>query len=324
MSRRYISQYGEGENIDEIYVASEKQLRANRNGNLYLQVRLSDKTGSMTGMLWNANDRLYDMFENGDYLRATGTTQHYNGNLQAILNRVEPVDASRVDETDFVTIGRQQLDAMTSRVSEILRSVSNVHLRNLADCYLMDDAFMQDFRGAPAGIKNHHAYRGGLLEHVLSLLELCDIVAPRYPDLNRDILILGAFLHDSGKTGELNYERELSYSDEGQLIGHLVIGAEILDQKIKQAEELAGEAFPQSLRLALKHIILSHHGEYEYGSPKLPMTLEAVALHYLDSLDARMHNISELIKSDANSDSNWTTYQPALGRKFCKGLGDAS
>jgi len=319
MSRRFINQFGDREPVDEVFLAAEKQLRTNRQGNLYMQMRLSDRSGSVTAMMWNAGEKVYRSFENGDYLRVQGTAQYYNGALQMILNQIEMIDARDVDESDFVTLGTMDIDQLAERLREMLRAMSNFPLRNLAECFLMDEEFMDGLTSAPAGVKNHHAYRGGLLEHVLSLMELTAVVAPQYPDIDRDLLLTGAFLHDAGKIRELTYERDLGYSDEGQLIGHLVIAVGMLDQKVREAEELSGEPFPDELALRLKHMIVSHHGEYEFGSPKLPMTLEAIALHYLDNLDAKMHSIGQLIRDDANTDSQWTPYQANLGRKLFKG-----
>lgn len=318
MGRRFISQLGESESIDQVFLASDKQLRANRNGNLYLQLRLSDRTGSVTGMMWNASDQVYGSFDNGDYVRIVGATQFYNGSLQLIVNRVEVVDAARVDESEFVTLGPREIDRMASRVAELLRSMASPQLRTLAECFLVDETFMRKFSQAPAGVKHHHAYRGGLLQHVLSLMELTRVVAPRYPEVDADLLLMGAFVHDLGKIEELAYERELAYSDAGQMVGHLVIGVELLSEKASEAERLGGEPFPADLLLRLKHIVVSHHGQYEFGSPKLPMTLEAVALHFLDNLDAKLYTVGQLIREDVNSDSDWTTYQPSLGRKLYK------
>lgn len=319
MTRRFITQFGEREAIDEIFLAADKQVRANRNGNLYLQVRLTDKTGSMNGMLWNVTDQIDDAFHAGDYVKIQGTTQFYNGALQVILSRVERIDSARVDESDFITLSSAQVERFVARLTELLRGMRSYPLRNLAECFLVDETFMARFTSAPAGIKNHHAYRGGLLEHVVSLLELVAVVAPLYPELNSDLLLMGAFLHDLGKVEELLYERELAYSDEGQLIGHLVIGVGMLNDRVRETERLSGEAFPRELQLRLQHMIVSHHGAYEFGSPKLPMTLEAIALHLLDNLDAKMHGIGELMRTDANSDSAWTAYQANLGRKLFKG-----
>ncbi len=319
MSRRFISQFGEGETVDQVFLASEKQLRTNRNGNLYIQLRLSDRTGTLNSMLWNANERLYGGFENGDFLRVQGTIQLYNGAIQMIVNRIDRVEPETVDEEDFITVGTREIETLAERLSEMLRGIKNFSLRSLAECFLMDETFMAQFSAAPAGIKNHHAYKGGLLQHVVNVMELANLIAPRYPELDGDLLLVGAFLHDAGKIRELCYERELSYSDEGQLIGHLVIAVSMLEEKAKQAQELSGEPVPDEIMLRLKHMIVSHHGQYDFGSPKLPMTLEANALHYLDSLDSKMHTFQQLVAEDINTDSTWTTYHPSLGRKIFKG-----
>jgi 3'-5' exoribonuclease len=319
MSRRFITQLADQEKVDQVFLVSEKQLRANRNNNLYLQMRLADRTGSVTGMLWNANDHLYGLFNNGDFLRVQGTAQVYNGALQMIVNRIERVEAETVDQADFVTLAEVEIAKFTARLAAHLRGLRNEHLRNLAESFLVDEAFMAKFTSAPAGVKNHHAYKGGLLQHVVGLIELCASVAPHYPELDADLLTFGAFLHDVGKIEELTYQRELGYSDEGQMIGHVVIGVVILDQKIRETVALANEEFPLELALRLKHMIVSHHGQYDFGSPKLPMTLEAIALAQLDDLDAKIHSIGQLIREDANTDSPWTPYVANLQRKFYKG-----
>ena len=302
-----------------MFLVADKQLRANRNGNLYLQLRLTDKTGSLTGMLWNASDSTFNSVATGNYLRVAGTTQIYNGQLQMIVTRIEPTDPRQIDEQDFVTVSNEEIDRLARRLTELLRGVKNVHLRNLAECFLADEEFMAKFTTAPAGIKNHHAYRGGLLAHVVSLMEVCRVVAPLYPELDGDLLLLGAFLHDAGKIDELVYERELGYSDAGQLIGHVVMVIGTVEDKVAESERLSAEKFPPELLLRLKHLIVSHHGEYEFGSPKLPMTLEAIALHLLDNLDAKLYSVAQIMKEDAGGDSSWTSYNPALGRKFFKG-----
>jgi 3'-5' exoribonuclease len=319
MSRRYVNQLGEHESVDEIFLAAEKQLRANRNGNLYLTLRLSDRSGSLTGMMWNANDALYGSFENGDFLRVRGTTQFYNGTLQMIVNQIERENPNKVNESDFVTLTSADTERLARRLGEMLRGVENYHLRNLAECFLMDEAFMAGLSTAPAGVKKHHAYRGGLLQHVVHIMELTQVIAPLYPEVDRHVLLMGAFLHDVGKIEELTYERDLAYSDAGQLLGHVVLAVGMLDRKIEEAERLSEESFPDELALRLKHMILSHHGQYEFGSPKLPMTLEAIALHLLDNLDAKLASVGQLMREDANIESNWTPYQADMQRKFFKG-----
>ena len=319
MSRRFVKELGDGEVVDQVFLASEKQLRTNRNGNLYLQVRLSDKTGSLTAMLWNANQKHYDGFDNGDFVRIKGNAQLFNGGMQVLVKEIDKSSESAIDPADFVTLSTGDVENMVGRVAELLRGMRNVNLRNLAECFLVDEQFMLGFRSAPAGIKNHHAYQGGLLEHVLSLMELVTLVAPRYPGVDADVLLMGAFMHDMGKIRELTYQPDLGYSDVGQLIGHLVLGVTMLDEMIVETEKQSGEPFPVELANHLRHLIVSHHGEYEFGSPKLPMTLEAIALHMLDNLDAKLHSYQQLIEEDVNKSSSWTVYHPALGRKIYKG-----
>ncbi len=321
MSRAFVNQLNDGQGIDEVYLASEKQLRPNRAGNLYLQVRLSDKSGSLVAMLWNANQKQFESFNNGDFVRVTGNAQLYNGGMQIIARDIASAEDRKIDESDFITISQAGVEKLAGRMAEMLREMRNVHLRDLAECLLADEAFMAKFKKAPAGIKNHHAYHGGLIEHVVSLMEVARFVANRYPRLDGDLLLIGAMLHDVGKIDELAYERDLGYRDAGQLIGHMVMGVEILQQKIAETERLSGESFPDSLAMQLKHLIVSHHGHLEFGSPVLPMTLEAIALHLIDNLDARMHGIAQLIDEDANPSSAWTTYQPSLSRKIFKGSG---
>ncbi len=320
MSRRFVKELSDGETIDQVFLASEKQLRTNRNGNLYLQLRLSDKSGSITAMLWNAQQKHFDSFNNGDFVRLKGTSQLYNGAMQVLAKQVEKSDGQGIDEADFITLSNESVEKLVARVAELLRSLTNVHLRNLAECFLVDETFMKGLRTAPAGVKNHHAYHGGLLEHIVSLMEVCHLVAPRYPQLDAELLLFGAFIHDIGKIRELTYSPDLGYSDAGQLIGHLVQGVSMLDEMVIETEKQSGEDFPQDLANQLRHMIVSHHGQYEYGSPKLPMTLEAIALHFLDSLDARIHNVSQLIEDDVNKESPWTVYHPALGVKIYKSL----
>ena len=318
-SRRFISQLGERENIDDVFVVTEKQLRPNKNGNLYLMMRLSDRTGTVNAMMWNANDRTGRDFESGDYVRIEGATQHYNGNLQIIVSHVEPAEPAIINEEELLQVDQQQGEKLMSRLADLVRSVSDVNLQYLGEAFLVDEKMMRNFKLAPAGIKAHHAYQGGLLEHVVSLMELAVLVAKQYDEVDQDLLVMGAFLHDIGKVRELTYEKGLGYSDEGQLIGHLTIGIEMLDEKISEAEKLSGEKFPLETALRLKHMLQSHHGLPEYGSPKVPMTFEAVALRNLDELDSKIATFRQVIRDDVNDGSGWTNYQPNLGRKLFKG-----
>ncbi len=319
MSRRYATQFAHNEHVNQVFIATDKNLRPNRNGNYYLQLGLADRSGSIDARLWNASEKDYKDIENGDYVMVDGSTQLFQGNMQLIINSIRRARPDEVDEGDFMVRQPAEIDQYATRLAKILRGIKTPELKNLAECFLMDDEFMGKFTAAPAGMKNHHAYQGGLLEHVVCVMELVLLVAPRYPQLDVDKLLIGAFLHDASKVDELSYEREIAYTDEGQLLGHMVMAMSLVDSKITEAERLSGEPFPKSLAIEIKHMIISHHGEYEYGSAKLPMTLEAVALHQLDNLDAKIASFTALIADCPNSDSNWTQYFGNLGRKLYKG-----
>jgi len=324
MSRKFVSHLRPEETVNEVYLVSSRQLRPNRNGVLYLQMRLSDRTGSIDARLWNADQSLLERVLPGGYVRVEGVTQVYQGNLQIILSRVKPVPAEEVDPADFLPLTQQKLDQNLNYLAQILRSVENPHLRALLEVFLTDEEFMAKLAKVPAGVSFHHAYPGGLVVHLVTMLELAQAMAPLYPAVNRDLLLVGVFLHDIGKTAELATDFESNYTDEGQLLGHLALGLEMLNEAIPKAEELVGEQFPSELRLRLKHMILSHHGEYEFGSFRLPMTPEAVALHCLDYLDSRMAACLERIQGDPLPEGTWTSYCPVLNRKFYKGAGSTT
>jgi 3'-5' exoribonuclease len=319
MPRRFVSQFGHQEAVDQTFLASQKQLRPNRNGNLYLQVELSDRSGAISARMWNATESEYRNFDDGDFVRVEGTTQVFQGAIQLIATNICKARYEEIDHADFMPVTPAEIDRLARRLAELLRGMANPHLRTLADCFLLDDEFMKKFTRAPAGVKNHHAYVGGLLEHVVNLMEVVKVVAPCYPALDSDLLLMGAFLHDMGKIDELSYDRGFAYTDEGQLIGHVVMAVGVVDQKVREAEKLSGESIPTELVLRIKHMIVSHHGQYEYGSPKLPMTLEAVALHQLDNLDAKVFSFQQLMRDDANVESSWTSYHPSITRKLFKG-----
>jgi 3'-5' exoribonuclease len=323
-TRRFVSQLGHNEQISQVFLASDKQLRPNRNGNLYLQLQLSDRSGAIATRLWNASEADYKAFENGDFVLVEGATQLFQGNMQMIATAIRRARPDEVDEADFIILQTEQIDRLAGRLAEILRTIRTPALRNLAECFLMDTEFMGKFTTAPAGMKNHHAYKGGLLEHVVGLMELVLVVAPRYPQVDQDKLLVGAYLHDAAKTDELSYDRDIAYTDEGQLLGHMVLAMTLIDDKVREAERLSGEPFPKSLVTEIKHMVISHHGEYEFGSAKLPMTLEAVALHHLDNLDAKLASFTQLINDCPNVESNWTQYHANLGRKLYKGASGAA
>ena len=289
MSRRFVDQLTDGEPVDEVYLLTDKQLRANRNGNHFIQLELRDRSGVITGRLWNAGEPLFRTFENGDFLAIRGKVQLFQGTLQIILSGLEKIDGNQIELPDFLPHTEHDVGKLLDRLRTFLRKVGNFHLKALGECYMMDDRFLSGFCEVPAGIRVHHAYIGGLLEHVVTMLDIGDRLLPLYPEIDKDLLVVGIFLHDSGKVRELSYSRAFGYSNEGQLVGHLSIGVEMLDEMARKVPELTGEPFPPELLMRLKHMILSHHGTLEFGSPKVPMTPEAVALHAIDHLDTRIH-----------------------------------
>ena len=326
--RRYVQQLADGDAVEEVFLVVDKQLRANRQGNRFLQLDLRDRTGSIGARLWNATEQQARSFEPGDFLLVKGKVQLFQGALQMILSHVQRVPPEQVELVDFLPHTEQDVSKLYERLRALLRKVEEPHLQALAQCFLMDEGFVQAFSRAPAGVRNHHAYVGGLLEHVVTMLDAADRIAPLYPELNRDLLLMGVFLHDVGKVRELTYERTFGYSDEGQLVGHLVIGAEMLGVYARRVSDLTGEPFPQELLLRLKHLIVSHHGALEFGSPTLPMTPEAIALHYLDNFDAKLHAFTRDIREDPNAAASWTPFNQALQRRLFKGgrapAGDAA
>lgn len=324
MSRRFVDQLRDGDNLDDVYLVTDKQLRANRNGNLYLLLELRDRSGGISGRMWNAGDQIARGFDPGDFLHVTGKVQLFQGALQVIVNTIDRVEPQRVDLNDFLPHTEQSVPKLMERLRGYLLRLGNPHLRALAECFLMDEEFVRGFATCPAGVKLHHAYVGGLLEHVVSMMDAADKLLPLYPAVDRDLLLMGVFLHDAGKTRELTYARAFGYSDEGQLIGHIPIAVEMLTGAAAKVPDLTGEPVPRELMLRLHHMILSHHGELNYGSPKVPMTPEAMMLHLIDLMDTRMHMVLRELREDRNNPSAWTPYNANLGRRIYKGgaLGD--
>jgi 3'-5' exoribonuclease len=319
MSRQFVAQLKDGDAVDEVFLVTDKQMRANRNGNLYLQMELRDYTGSMSARLWNVGEHLFRSFDDGDFLNVRGKVQLFQGALQMILSHIDRVEPEKLDLSDFLPHTEQDVSKLLERLRTLLRKLNNHHLKALVECFLIDEELVRGLCRAPAGVRNHHAYVGGLLEHIVTLLDAAERILPLYPDLDRDVLLVGIFLHDIGKVRELSYDRAFAYTDEGQLIGHITIGVEMLNEKVAKVPDLTGEPFPRELLLRIKHMILSHHGSYEYGSPRLPMTAEAIALTYLDNFDAKVHSFTRDIREDKNQTSNWTPFNQSLQRRLFKG-----
>jgi 3'-5' exoribonuclease len=319
MTRRYVKQLTPGESVNCVFLVVDKQIRVNRQGSSYLHLEVRDRSGTIEARFWNVGEEVARGFDPGDYVIVRGKVQHFQGLNQIIVSGVDPTTSPEIEPSEFLPPAVADADKLVARLREMLRGIKDLHLRALADCFLIDETFFQKFTRAPAGMRNHHAYHGGLLEHVVTMLTAADRIVDLYPAVDRDLLLCGIFLHDVGKVDELTYEQAFGYSDEGQLVGHLVMGVGILREKISRASELLGEPFPDELRLRLEHMIVSHHGSAEFGSPKLPMTPEAIALHYLDNLDAKIHVFAREVDEASNQTTAWTAYNPSLNRRIFKG-----
>jgi len=319
MTRRFVTELADGEAVEDVFLVSDKQLRANRNGNFYIQVDLRDRSGIINARLWNAGEPVFRSFDVGDFVRARGKVQLFQGALQVILSGLDKVESGSVELTDFLPHTTQDIGALLQKLKDSLHKIGNPHLRALAECFSMDDDFVRDFCTVPAGVRNHHAYVGGLLEHVVNLLDAAERLLPLYPSVDRDLLLAGVFLHDCGKVRELTCKKAFAYTDEGQLIGHITIGVEMVTEKSAEAVKLTGEPFPPELLLRVKHMILSHHGQLDFGSPVVPMTPEAIMLATLDNLDAKVNTFARDIREDRNATSAWTPYNQSLQRRLFKG-----
>jgi 3'-5' exoribonuclease len=313
MSRKFISQLNGGTTIDEIFLVQNKDLRTTKTGSLYIQAQLSDRTGLIDARMWDASTPFFESLGNDTFLRIKGRTEVYQNKIQLIMKHISKTSQEDIKLEDYLPSTDKDVNEMFSELKNIIGSIKQPFLQKLLNLFLSDKDFCRDFCSAPAAVRYHHAFLGGLLEHTLSVAKLGDKIAPLYPNINRDLLVCGIILHDIGKISELCYEKNFNYTDEGHLIGHLISGVLIVEEKAKQIDN-----FPKTLLDLLRHMILSHHGEYEWGSPKLPTTLEALALHYLDNIDAKIHAFDKAISEDKDPGDNWTVYNKMFERKLFK------
>ncbi len=320
MEHHFINEMQPGGQIaDQIFLIASKDLRTTTNGSLYIHAMLADKTGQMVARMWQTTEGQYKMMPSGGFMRFRGRIESYKGNLQFIIDGMNEVKTEEVRMADFLPTTERDVDEMWEQVKSILRAIKDRDLLQLIKYFVEDEKLVANFKRAPAAVAMHHAYIGGLLEHTLNLLELARVVIPRYPELSLDLALAGLFLHDIGKTEELKYATNFQYTDQGQLLGHLVHCVIWIEEKVREVEKATGKTFPQEKKWTLQHIVLSHHGEYEFGSPKLPAMPEAIAVHYLDNLDAKIHQCLSAIQDDKDDESNWTEYVRALGRRIYKG-----
>ncbi|KPK35914.1 MAG: hypothetical protein AMJ65_16975 [Phycisphaerae bacterium SG8_4] len=310
MGHKFVNQIGPGETIDDVYIAKDPILRSTTRGDLYIAMFLSDRTGQLNGRMWQATETIYKALPKPGFVHVQGRSELYQNNLQIIINNVSVVDADKVRIDDYLARTDKDIDKMFEEVKEIVGRIENPQLKALVGEFLADVELMERFCNAPAAMKLHHACIGGLLEHTHNTLRVAVTILPFYPSVQADLVLAGIFLHDIGKTEELAYDMAFSYTDSGQLIGHVAKSLLMVNQKAEALRARGVQVNPEVVD-ALGHIILSHHGAYEFGSPKLPATAEAFMVNCIDDLDAKVGQVLEAINTEV-SDSNWTAWKNAL------------
>jgi len=307
----FIDEIKENEPVDSLFLVREKSFGVTKNGNAYLKLSLVDRSGEIEGRIWTSVDLVSGSFEKDDFVHLKGKAISFQDHLQMNITHIERVKEEGILLADFFPMTERDVDEMFQSLVEIGKQVKDPSLGQLLVLFWEDKPFVERFKIAPASTRLHHTYIGGLLEHTLSLTQLIVKNASHYTGLNLDLLITASILHDLGKVDELSYHRSFDYSDEGRLLGHIILGMERLEDKLRQLSD-----FPKDLALQLKHLLISHHGQYQWGSPRKPMTLEAVMLHYLDNLDARMNGIQQFLRKQVPEGSRLSRYHPFFEQYF--------
>ncbi len=314
MSRRYISELEEGELVEGVFLVRSKDLREARSGALFIKAVVADRTGSIDAVMWDASEKIFDSFKTNDFVKVRGRVDMYQDKPQLRIDSVRYVDESGVDPSEFVPSTPRDSEELVAQLLKAAREIKQPQLRELVLSFLEDGEFVEKLKRTPAAARYHHPYLGGLVEHTARVVELARLVSEAYPELDHDILLAGAILHDIGKVEELEAERTVRYTDRGELLGHIVLGAIMVDERARRIE-----GFPDELLNIMEHIIVSHHGEREYGSPKLPLTPEALAVHFMDDLDAKVFASTRAIREDTDHSSRWTAWSQMFQRRMYKG-----
>jgi 3'-5' exoribonuclease len=313
MKSPFVSELEPNKLITGNFLVHSKEIRQKKSGELYLSLLLADRTGELDSKMWDNVAEVIDTFDRDDFVRVKGMVQIFHNRPQMTIHKLRRMDDSEIEFADYFPSSRRDPEEMWAELLAIVAGMTNVHLKGLLETILSDDDIARRYRRAPAAKHIHHAFLGGLLEHVLSVCAMARRAAGHYTYVDPDLLLTGVILHDIGKIYELNYERGFSYSNEGQLLGHIQIGVRIVEEKLRT---LPG--FPAGLRTLVEHMILSHHGKLEFGSPKLPQFPEALLLHYLDDMDSKMECMRALIESDRQLEGCFTAYNSPLERAILK------
>ena len=304
---KFIETLREGERINEIYLCKSKQAALTKSGKPYDNVLLQDKTGTLDAKIWDPGSVGIDEFDALDYIAVTGDVTSFQGNLQLSIKRVRKVGEGEYEPENYLPVSDKDIDEMYQEMMGYIASVKNPYLSKLLHMFFDDQAFAKAFKFHSAAKSVHHGFVGGLLEQTVSVTRNCNYFAQNYPFLNRDLLLTAAMFHDIGKLKELSTFPANDYTDAGQLLGHIMIGAEWIGEKIREID-----GFPEVLANELKHCILAHHGELEYGSPKKPALVEALALSFADNLDAKMETVREVLAGVPENNLQWQGFNRLL------------
>ena len=316
MAKQFIADIRDRDQVNAVFLVKEKIMAMAKNGKPYMNLRFMDRSGEIEAKVWDNVDAVNASFERDDFVQVKGKASVYLNKMQVVVNEITRLPEDEVDLGDFLPESPRPVEEMRRELDGVVAGLGDIHLRRLMELFLEDRQFMALYSKAPAAKGMHHVYLGGLLEHSLALVRLVRVVVPLYRSINQDLLIVGALLHDVGKIHEMSYERSFDYTDAGKLIGHITIGVELVSERIRQVD-----GFPRELAMLLKHMLLSHHGLYEYGSPKRPKTVEATILNYLDDMDSKINGIQAHIARESASSSRWTAHHRLYDRYFFKGNG---
>jgi len=312
MKSPFVAELRADQTISTFFLVSEKEIRSTRDARPYLRLELADRTGTIEARMWEGFEREAQAIERDAFVKVQARVENYRGKLQLLIDRMRIAKPEEVEAADYQAQPQIDVDALYAKLLEFIAGVANPWLRQLLEAVVKDPQIAPKLKRAPAAKLMHHAYLGGLLDHVVSLCELSRLVAPHYPEVDGDLLLAGVILHDVGKIEELRYDSALGYTTEGQLLGHILIAYEVL---VKKMDAIPG--FPPKLKSLVLHLLASHHGQYEFGSPKLPMFREALLLHYLDDMDSKMGAAKAALAFEHGVDE-WTEWNSALDRRLLR------
>jgi 3'-5' exoribonuclease len=313
MKTPYVKELEPNQNISTFFLVQNKEIRQKKSGEPYLSLSLSDRTGELDAKMWDNVAEVMETFDRDDFVKVKGLIQIFHNRPQLTIHKMRRVGDHEVEFADYFPASERNPDEMLAQLRGIVAGMRNAHLRGLLEALLDDPEIARRFKIAPAAKQIHHAYLGGLIEHVLSLCGLAALTASHYRSVDPDLLLTGVVLHDMGKIYELSYDRTFSYTTEGQLLGHISIAMRMVADKLARFPD-----FPPRLRTLIEHMILSHHGRLEFGSPKAPQFPEAMLLHYLDDLDSKMECMRQMVDRDRLVEGHFTAYNPAMERSILK------